>query len=120
MAEVRRYAAWLSATDSPHPNSALWADARALLSLVLVSLSELESSLSRRAHCSLLTRIHYRFLVPRASVDDAADYVRFRLAAAGTDPAFFPDNALGSLRELSQGALREIDRLASAALREAA
>jgi len=95
-------------------------DAKALLSLVLVGLPELESSLSRRAHRSLLTRIHHRFLIPPATVDDTSEYVRYRLAAAGTERALFPDDALGALHESSQGALREIDRLAIAALREAA
>jgi hypothetical protein len=46
--------------------------------------------------------------------------VRARLAAAGVDRPLFPDDALSALHELSQGALREIDRLATAALREAA
>jgi len=95
-------------------------DAKALLSLVLVGLPELESSLSRRAHRSLLTRIHHRFLLVPATVDDTAEYVRYRLAAAGIDRPLFPDDALAALHELSQGALREIDRLANAALREAA
>ena len=95
-------------------------DAKALLSLVLVGLPELEASLSRRAHRSLLTRIHHRFLILPASADDTAEYVRFRLAAAGTDRPIFPDDALAALHEHSLGALREIDRLATAALREAA
>lgn len=95
-------------------------DAKALLSLLLVGLPELEGNLQRRAHRSLLTRIHHRFLIPPASIEDTAEYVRFRLARAGTDRALFPDDALAALHELSQGALREIDRLASAALREAA
>jgi type II secretory pathway predicted ATPase ExeA len=95
-------------------------DAKALLSLVLVGLPELESSLSRRAHRSLLTRIHHRFLIAPASVADTAEYVRYRLAAAGTDRTLFPDDALAALHELSQGALREIDRLATIALRDAA
>jgi len=94
-------------------------DAKALLSLMLVGLPELEGNLSRRAHRSLLTRIHHRFLIPPASPDDTAEYVRYRLAAAGTDRALFPDDAIAALHELSQGALREIDRLATAALREA-
>lgn len=94
-------------------------DAKALLSLVLVGLPELEANLSRRAHRSLLTRIHHRFLLAPASVDDTAEYVRFRLAAAGCDRALFPDDALAALHELSQGALREIDRLANTALRDA-
>lgn len=95
-------------------------DAKALLSLLLVGLPELEGNLQRRAHRSLLTRIHHRFLIPPATIEDTAEYVRFRLARAGTDRALFPDDALAALHELSQGALREIDRLASAALREAA
>jgi general secretion pathway protein A len=84
-------------------------DAKALLSLVLIGLPELESNLSRRAHRSLLTRIHHRFLLAPATLDDTAEYLRYRLTAA-----------LAALHELSQGALREIDRLATAALREAA
>ena len=95
-------------------------DAKALLSLVLVGLPELEVNLSRRAHRSLLTRIHHRFLIPPASVDDTAEYVRYRMTSAGADRAVFPDDALGALHEASQGSLREIDRLATAALREAA
>jgi type II secretory pathway predicted ATPase ExeA len=101
-----------------HPNYE-W-DAKALLSLVLVGLPELETNLSRRAHRSLLSRIHHRFLLAPATVEDTTEYVRYRLAAAGTDRAIFPDDALATLHELSQGALREIDRLATAALREAA
>lgn len=95
-------------------------DARALVSLVMVGLPELEASLSRRAHRSLLTRLHHRFLLEPATVDDTAEYVKYRLSAAGTDRAIFPDDALAALHELSQGALREIDRLATAALRDAA
>lgn len=95
-------------------------DSQALLSLVLVGLPELEANLSRRAHRSLLTRIHHRFLVAPASVADTAEYVRFRLQVAGCERALFPDDALAALHEQSQGALREIDRLATAALREAA
>lgn len=94
-------------------------DSKALLSLVLVGLPELEANLSRRAHRSLLTRIHHRFLLAPATVEDTAEYVRYRLTGAGTDRALFPDDALATLHELSQGALREIDRLATAALREA-
>jgi type II secretory pathway predicted ATPase ExeA len=94
-------------------------DLPSLVSLVLVGLPELEANLSRRAHRSLLTRIHHRFLLAPASVDDTAEYVRFRLHAAGCDHPLFPDDSLAALHELSQGALREIDRLATAALREA-
>jgi general secretion pathway protein A len=105
-----------------HPHILLnyeW-DAKALLSLVLVGLPELEQNLSRRTHRSLLTRIHRRFLLPPATVEDTAEYVRFRLRQVGCARDLFPDDALAALHELSQGALREIDRLAGAALRAAA
>lgn len=95
-------------------------DAKALLSLVLVGLPELEQNLSRRANRSLLTRIHHRFLIQPASVADTAEYVRYRMRHAGCDRDLFPDDALAVLHELSQGALRDIDRLAGASLREAA
>jgi general secretion pathway protein A len=95
-------------------------DAKALLSLVLIGLPELEQNLSRRAHRSLFTRIHHRFLLAPATVDDTAEYVRFRLRGAGCEHDLFPDDALAALHELSQGSLRDIDRLATAALRDAA
>jgi type II secretory pathway predicted ATPase ExeA len=95
-------------------------DSRSLLSLVLIGLPELESNLNRRAHRSLLTRIDHRLLIEPASVEDTAEYLRHRLSAAGADRDLFPDDAIAALHELSQGALREIDRLATAALREAA
>jgi type II secretory pathway predicted ATPase ExeA len=95
-------------------------DAKALLSIVLIGLPELEQNLSRRAHRSLLTRIHHRFLLAPATVADTTEYVRYRLRHAGCDRDLFPDDALAALHELSQGALREIDRLAGAALRDAA
>ncbi|MFO0762652.1 MAG: AAA family ATPase [Byssovorax sp.] len=94
-------------------------DARALLSLVLIGLPELESNLSRRAHRSLLTRIHHRFLLAPATTEDTAEYVRYRLSAAGCNHPS-PTTPSPPCTELSQGSLREIDRLASAALREAA
>ena len=50
-----------------------------------VGLPELEANLSRRAHRSLLTRIHHRFLIAPATIEDTAGYVRFRLTAAGTE-----------------------------------
>ncbi|MEI2637432.1 MAG: hypothetical protein V9F03_00275 [Microthrixaceae bacterium] len=83
-------------------------------------LPELEANLARRTHRSLFSRIHHRILIEPATVDDTAEYVRFRLAAVGGERVLFPDDAVAALHELSQGSLREIDRLATAALREAA
>lgn len=95
-------------------------DSRALLSLILVGLPELEGRMALRCHRSLLTRIHHRFLIAPATVDDTAEYVAFRLKGAGADHELFSREALAALHELAAGSLREVDRLASAALREAA
>ena len=95
-------------------------DASALLSLVLIGLPELESNLLRRAHRSLLTRIHRRFLIDLATVDDTAEYIRYRLTAAGSDRALFPEDAIAMLQSHSLGSLREVDRLATMSLRDAA
>jgi len=95
-------------------------DSRALLSIILVGLPELEGRMALRAHRSLLTRIHHRFMIEPATVDDTAEYVAFRLKGAGADHELFSRESLVALHELASGSLREIDRLASAALRESA
>lgn len=95
-------------------------DAKALLSVVLVGLPELEPRLAARAHRSLLTRVHHRFLIEPTSLEDSAEYVRFRLRDGGAERDLFPDDALAALHELSSGSLRDIDRLASSALRDCA
>src|SRR4029079_8382840 len=64
-------------------------DSRALLSLVLVGLPELEGRMALRCHRSLLTRIHHRFLIEPATVDDTAEYLAFRLGRAGADHEIF-------------------------------
>jgi general secretion pathway protein A len=95
-------------------------DSRALLSIVLVGLPELEGRMALRSHRSLLTRIHHRFLIEPATVEDTAEYVVYRLKAAGVDHELFSRESLAALHELASGSLREIDRIASAALRESA
>lgn len=64
-------------------------------------------------------RVRVLFIEP-ATVDDTDEYVRHRRNAAGGERAVLPDDAIKTLHELSQGSPREIDRLATAALREAA
>jgi general secretion pathway protein A len=95
-------------------------DSRALLSLVLVGLPELEDRLSLGTHKSLLSRLHSRLRLEPVSADDSADYLRHRLQLAGCDRELFPLDAVALLHEASQGAHRELDRLASLCLREAA
>lgn len=95
-------------------------DSRALLSLILVGLPELLDRLELRRHRSMLSRIHRRFVLGPLTQDDTADYLRTRLRLAGCDREVFTVDAVVLLHEHAGGALRDIDRLATAALRDAA
>jgi general secretion pathway protein A len=95
-------------------------DSRALLSIFLIGLPDLLDRLSLRRHRSLLSRIHRRFVLAPISLDDTADYLRTRLRRAGCDRDLFALEAIALIHEHASGTLRDIDRLATAALREAA
>ena len=95
-------------------------DARPLLSLFLIGLPDLLDRLSLRRHRSMLSRIHRRFALGPLTQDDTADYLRTRLRLAGCDKELFSHDTVALLHEHAGGALRDIDRLATAALREAA
>lgn len=95
-------------------------DSKALLSLVLVGLPELEDRLARRHHRSLFSRIHTRLRIDPLTPEDTAEYLRMRLARVGCEKELFASDATAMLHEAASGALREVDRLATAALREAA
>jgi type II secretory pathway predicted ATPase ExeA len=95
-------------------------DSRALLSLVLVGLSDLDDRLRLRRNRSLYSRLHRRLVIDPLTPDDTADYIRARLARAGCDKELFTSDALAMLHEAASGSLRDTDRLATAALRAAA
>ena len=95
-------------------------DSRALLSLVLVGLPELEGRLALRRNRSLYSRIHHRFGIDPPSPDDTAEYLRYRLKLAGLERELFTSDAIAMLHEAAHGVLRDIDRLATAAIRDAA
>jgi general secretion pathway protein A len=95
-------------------------DSRALLSLALVGLPELQDRLALRRNRSLFSRIHRRFVIGPLSPDDTGEYVRMRLKAAGCDRDIFTTDAMAMLHEAAIGSLRDIDRIATAALRTAA
>ncbi len=94
-------------------------DSRALLSLILVGLPELHDRLALRRNRSLLSRINHRFEIPPLGPDDTAEYLRFRLKRAGCEREVFPQDAVTMLHEATHGAMREVDRLGTLALREA-
>jgi general secretion pathway protein A len=95
-------------------------DSRALLSLFLIGLPELLDRLALRRHRSMLSRIHRRFVLGPLTREDTADYLRTRLRLAGCDREIFALDTIALLHDHAGGALRDIDRLATAALREAA
>jgi type II secretory pathway predicted ATPase ExeA len=95
-------------------------DSRALLSLVLVGLPELFTRLALRRNRSLFSRLHHRLEIGSLTPDDTAEYLRMRLTRAGCDRDLFPMDAAAMLHEVTSGAMRDIDRLAASALREAA
>jgi type II secretory pathway predicted ATPase ExeA len=95
-------------------------DSRALLSLVLVGLSDLQDRLQLRKNRSLYSRIERRLAIGPMVADDTAEYVQLRLRRAGADREIFTADALTLLHEAAGSSLREIDRIATGALREAA
>jgi len=95
-------------------------DSRALLSLVLVGLPELADRLSLRRNRSLYSRLHVRRRIAPLTPGDTSDYLRYRLERAACTREIFRPDAVAMLHEAAGGALRAIDRLATAALDEAA
>jgi type II secretory pathway predicted ATPase ExeA len=95
-------------------------DSRALLSLILVGLSDLQDRLELRKNRSLYSRIERRLSIGPMVPDDTREYVRLRMSRAGADHEVFTADALTLLHEAAGSSLREIDRMATAALREAA
>ena len=95
-------------------------DSRALLSLILVGTPELLDRLELRKNRALYSRIHRRLTIGPMTCDDTAEYIRMRLRRVGCDRELFASDALALLHDVAGSSLREIDRLATDALREAA
>jgi general secretion pathway protein A len=76
--------------------------------------------LERRRNRSLFSRIHHRFSVEDASASDVAEYVGYRLKLAGSDKNIFAADAIQLMHDNTTGALRDIDRIAHGAMRDAA
>jgi general secretion pathway protein A len=95
-------------------------DSKALLSLFLVGLPELEQRLGMRRNRSLHSRLARRLAIGPLTPDDTLEYIRLRLEKAGCERELFASDAVAMLHEAASGALRDVGRLATAALREAA
>jgi type II secretory pathway predicted ATPase ExeA len=95
-------------------------DSRALLSLVLVGLPDYATaSVAAQPLASTRGFTTASRIEPLVS-EDTAEYLRLRLQRAGCDRELFASDAIGLLHEATLGAMRDIDRLAAAALRETA
>ena len=95
-------------------------DSRALLSLILVGTPELLDRLELRKNRALFSRIHRRLAIGPMTCDDTAEYIRMRLRRVGCDRELFASDAITLLHDVAGSSLREIDRLATDALRESA
>lgn len=95
-------------------------DSSPLLSLVLVGLPELEQRMRLRINRSLYSRIDARLSLGEAQPDDTAEYLAYRLALVGCEKPLFDSDAVALLHEASDGRLRDIDRIATDALKRAA
>jgi general secretion pathway protein A len=94
-------------------------DSKALLSLILVGLPELDERLRLRRNRSLYSRVHCRLSIGSLEPQDTADYIRMRLHRVGCDREIFSSDALAMIHEAAAGSLRDIDRVATGALRAA-
>ena len=95
-------------------------DKRALLSLVLVGLPEMEDRIGRRRNRSLHSRLARRLRIDPLIPDDTAEYILHRLALAGCPTTIFASDAVTMIHEATGGAMRDVDRIATAAMRIAA
>ncbi|MEZ4383406.1 MAG: AAA family ATPase [Nannocystaceae bacterium] len=95
-------------------------DQKPLLSLILVGLPELWDHLALRKNRSLWSRIHHRLSIPPPDLGDTNEYVDYRIRRAGATSMPFTSDALTTLHEATAGQLRDIDRVATKALRAAA
>jgi len=105
--------------DHLHILSNYECDSRPLLSLVLVGLPELDDRLKLRKNRSLYSRIHARLHLGDALPEDTAEYVAYRLQLANCTRDVFTSDAVALIHEVSCGRLRDIDRIATDALKRA-
>jgi type II secretory pathway predicted ATPase ExeA len=95
-------------------------DSKALLSLILVGLPETRQRLALAKNRSLWSRIQTRLSLGEAKPGDTAEYLGFRMKRAGADRDLFSSDAIALIHEETHGRLRDIDRVATDALKLAA
>jgi type II secretory pathway predicted ATPase ExeA len=94
-------------------------DDRGLIAVVLAGPPELRERLRRRAYRALTQRIGAAFELLPLSAAECAEYLRHRLAVAGTEREIFTPAAARALHRASGGVPRVLNQLATQALLEA-
>lgn len=95
-------------------------DQKPLLSILLVGLPELWQRMMLRRNRSLWSRIHTRLHMGDATPQDTAEYIEHRWNNASEAKNPFDSDAIALMHEAAIGRMREIDRIATAALKRAA
>jgi general secretion pathway protein A len=95
-------------------------DSKCLLSLLLVGLPELWDRLELHRNRSLWSRVHARLAIGLPVPEDTVEYIQYRMQLCGAENPLFDSDAMAMLHEASLGTLRNIDRIATLALKSAA
>ncbi len=95
-------------------------DQKPLLSLILVGLPDLWDRMMLRRNRSLWSRIHTRLHLGDAPPADTAEYIEYRWGRVTQAKSPFDSDAIAMLHEAAAGRLRDIDRIATGALKRTA
>lgn len=95
-------------------------DSKPLLSIVLVGLPDLWGKLTLAKNRSLWSRIHARLSLGHATPEDSMEYIEHRMTESKAKTQVFSSDAYTLIHEATQGRLRDIDRVATLALKKAA
>jgi len=80
-------------------------------------LPETRQRLSLAKNRSLWSRIHTRLSLGEATPEDTAEYIAYRLKRVGANRELLSSDALALIHEQTLGRLRDIDRVATDALK---
>jgi general secretion pathway protein A len=83
-------------------------------------LPETRQRLTLAKNRSLWSRIHTRLSLGEATAGDTSEYIAYRLKRAGSERELFSSDAVALIHEETHGHLRDIDRVATEALKLAA
>lgn len=93
-------------------------DDRNLLSVILMGQPELRQRLNHRVYEPLRQRIGMQYELHSLTRDETAEYLNYRIQAAGGRPGLFLEQAIDRIHEFSQGIPRRINHAAALALIE--